>query len=172
MIPVKIKLTENGKMPTYATDQSAGFDLYASETIVIEPGETKLIPLGVMFEIPLGYEIQIRPRSGISLKTKLRQSNGVGTIDADYRGEVSMMFDNIFHVDEEEREDLFYETLNIEGDLVDVSVGSPAFSYIIQKGDRICQGILAKAPQAQFIQVDELSDTDRGSGGFGHTGTK
>src|SRR5690625_2086020 len=164
-VPVKIKKTHpDAVIPKYATELSAGFDLYAVEDVIIRPGETKSIRLGLAFEMPEGYEIQIRPRSGISLKTKLRQSNSVGTIDADYRGEVKMMFDNIFQSSEVGRAYRYREALTISGDLQDIAGKAMVGTYIIRKGDRICQGILSKVPQAEFIEVDALGDTDRGEG--------
>ncbi|MEV2675606.1 deoxyuridine 5'-triphosphate nucleotidohydrolase, partial [Paenibacillus larvae] len=92
---VKIKkLHPDAVIPEYATAGAAGFDLVALEDVIIEPGDVKTIRTGLAFEIPVGYELQIRPRSGVSLKTKLRQPNSVGTIDSDYRGEVQLMFEN------------------------------------------------------------------------------
>lgn len=182
-VPVKIKrLHPDAVIPKYATDLSAGFDLYAVEDVIIEPGETKAVGLGLAFEIPAGYEIQIRPRSGISLKTLLRQSNSVGTIDADYRGEVKVMFDNIAEPDyrlyiDDLRSEVYAvngEVFDIKGEVsMEVDYGSLLHgSYIIRKGDRICQGILSKVPQANFIEVEELSDTERGCGGLGSTGVR
>ncbi|MGG1442123.1 deoxyuridine 5'-triphosphate nucleotidohydrolase [Brevibacillus laterosporus] len=169
---VKIKkLHPDAVLPTYATPGSAGFELVAVEQTVIEPGETVKIPLGLAFEIPKGYEMQIRPRSGISLRTKLRQSNSIGTIDSDYRGEVCMMFDNITEYNDSAT--CYY--LNIEGDEIHVSNGSgflPSGSYIIQKGDRVAQGVIAPVIQATFFESEKLSDTQRGTGGFGSTGVR
>lgn len=147
-VNVKVKkLHPDAVIPKYAHEGDAGFDLVAVEDTVIEPGETKLVPLGLAFEIPQGYEIQIRPRSGLSLKTKLRQSNCVGTIDAGYRGEVKAMFDNT-------DKDLYTGVIKIN------------------KGDRIAQGVLNKVPQAQFIEVYELNESERGEGGFGSSGVR
>ncbi|AYK08885.1 dUTP diphosphatase [Brevibacillus laterosporus] len=169
---VKIKkLHPDAVIPTYATPGSAGFDLVAVEETIIEPGETAKIPLGLAFEIPKGYEMQIRPRSGVSLHTKLRQSNSIGTIDSDYRGEVCMMFDNT----NENYDSATCLCFSIAGDEIHVPNGYgflPEGSYIIRKGDRVAQGIITPVIQASFVEVDELSDTKRGTGGFGSTGVR
>ncbi|QDX91092.1 deoxyuridine 5'-triphosphate nucleotidohydrolase (plasmid) [Brevibacillus laterosporus] len=167
---VKIKkLHPDAVIPTYATIGSAGFDLVAVEETIIEPGETMKIPLGLAFEIPEGYELQIRPRSGVSLRTKLRQSNSIGTIDSDYRGEVCGMFDNI----NEYSDSATCYCFNIAGDEIYVPNGRgflPSGSYIIRKGDRVAQGVIAPVIQASFVESEKLSDTQRGTGGFGSTG--
>jgi dUTP pyrophosphatase len=140
---IKIKkLVEDAIIPKYQTSGSAGFDFHTVEDVTVFPKETKLVSTGLAFEIPEGYELQVRPRSGMSLKTKIRISNSPGTIDSDYRGLVSIIVDNIsFH-------------------------GS--LPYEIKKGDRIAQGVICKVNQAVFIE-DELSETERGEGGFGST---
>lgn len=138
---VKVKrVNKDAVLPTYGSEGAAGFDLYASEGGVIEPGETKKMPLGLAFEIPQGYELQIRPRSGVTSKTKLRVQ--LGTVDADYRGEVCAIVDNY----------------------------DPVATTIIPKGYRICQGVISEVPVIHFVEVDELSDTKRGTNGFGSTG--
>ncbi|MEV2911040.1 dUTP diphosphatase [Paenibacillus larvae] len=150
---VKIKkLHPDAVIPQYATAGAAGFDLVALEDVLIEPGDVKTIRTGLAFEIPVGYELQIRPRSGVSLKTKLRQPNSVGTIDSDYRGEVQLMFENTLTK---------LAHLNVK-----------LASYLIQKGDRLAQGIIAPVVRAEFTVVEELSETKRGAGGFGHTGVQ
>lgn len=147
MLKVKIKkLRSDAVIPNYATDGSAGFDFVATEDITIMPGEVTLIKTGLSFEIPKGYELQIRPRSGMSLNTKLRISNSPGTIDSDYRGEVAIIMENID------------------------SRGLVYYKCYIKKGDRVAQGVICPIIQAEFEEVTELSDTERGSGGFGHTG--
>lgn len=139
---VKIKrLNDNAVIPQYATPGAAGFDLHASENRTIFPGETALVPTGLSIEIPNGYEMQVRPRSGVSLKTGLRVANSPGTVDSDYRGEVCIIMHNT-------------------GD-----AGLDIFS-----GDRIAQGVICPVLQVSFEEVDDLSDTKRGSGGFGSTG--
>lgn len=145
-IPIK-KLVASAVIPEYKTEGSAGFDFHAvirSEgySTTIHPNRTQLIQTGLSMEIPQGYELQIRPRSGLSLNTKLRIPNSPATIDSDFRGEIKIIVENI-------------------GEEV----------IVINHHDRIAQGVLKEVPQANFIVVDELSNTDRGDGGFGHTGT-
>lgn len=143
-VRVKVKkIHPDAVIPQYKTSGSAGFDLYAIEDVEIQPGETKQIRTGLIFEIPEGYEIQIRPRSGMSLKTPLRISNAPGTIDSDYRGEVMIIAENTSIV-----------------------------PFSVEKGTRIAQGVLQKVPQAEFIEVEKVSETERGEGGFGSTGIK
>jgi dUTP pyrophosphatase len=135
------------ELPFYATEQAAGADVRASlpekKAIVVAAGERVLIPTGLSFEIPRGYEIQVRPRSGLSLKTPLLVVNSPGTIDADYRGEVQVIIGNF---------------------------GRDPF--VIDHGLRIAQLVLAPVWQARFEKVDQLNETVRGSGGFGSTGVK
>lgn len=132
-------------LPSYETLGAAGADVRAclgeGEKIVLAPGERKLIPTGMAFEIPVGFEIQVRPRSGLSLKTGLMVVNSPGTIDADYRGEVKVILGNL-GVKEE----------------------------VIAHGDRIAQLVLCPVWQARFEEASELSETARGNGGFGSTG--
>lgn len=130
-------------LPEYETKQAAGADLRAclSEELIIKPGQRVLVATGLAFEIQDGFEVQIRPRSGLSLKTGLLVVNSPGTIDADYRGEVKIILGN------------FGETIEV-----------------IKHGDRIAQMVLAPIVQAQFEEVTNLSSTDRGEGGFGSTG--
>lgn len=145
-IDVKIKkLHPDAVVPTYGTDGAAGFDFYALEDVVLQSGETKLIKTGLAMAIPEGYEIQVRPRSGTSLKSQFRIANSPGTIDSDYRGECCVIGS-------------FY--------------GKAGESYSINKGDRIAQGVLSEVPQANFQLVEDLNETDRGAGGFGSTGKK
>ena len=140
---VKIKkIHEDAVIPKYQKEGDAGFDLYAVEDVMIHASQTKVIKTGLKMAIPDGYEIQIRPRSGLSLKTGLRVANSPGTIDSGYRGEVGVIMHNINDYDEE----------------------------FICKRDRIAQGVLKKVPIAEFEEVEELDDTERGEGGFGHTG--
>lgn len=133
------RLHENAILPVYKSDNAAGFDLAAVTHVDLKPGETRLVPLGWAFEVPEGYELQIRPRSGISLNTPLRVV--LGTVDSDYRGEVSVIVHN-------------------------TGVNTESVSY----GERIAQGVLNKVPRARFLQLTELSSTNRGSGSFGSTG--
>lgn len=166
-IPVKVKrLRPDAIIPKYATEGAAGFDLHAANDVIVQPGETVLVPTGLAFEIPRGYEIQVRPRSGISLKTKLRVQ--LGTCDADYRGEVGVIVDNA-HTGKygiEIAEDINGE--HVEQTRNNCYKGS----YIIRKGDRIAQGIVAPVERAAFEVVEELTETERGADGFGSTGTR
>ena len=142
---VKVKrLHPDAVIPKYATPGAAGFDLVAVEDVFIAPRETKLVPTGIAVEIPWGYEMQIRPRSGFSLKTPLRIANAPGTVDSDFRGEVKIIATNT----------------------------SENKGFYIKKGDRIAQGVIAPVMRAIFEEVDELSETDRGLGGFGSTGVR
>jgi dUTP pyrophosphatase len=165
-INLKIKrLHKDAIIPKYATDGAAGFDLHAVEDVIIAPGETKKVPLGLAFEIPKGYVMFIMPRSGVSLRTKLRQPNSVGVIDSDYRGEVTMMFDNI------SRDNWSNAARRLDNSYDENTRDRcEAGSYIIRKGDRVAQGVLSAIPTATFTEVDELGDTERGTGGFGSTG--
>ena len=132
-------------LPSYETLGAAGADIRAclgeGEQIVLAPGERKLIPTGLAFEIPLGFEVQVRPRSGLSFKTGLMVVNAPGTIDADYRGEIKVILGNLGSIQE-----------------------------VISHGDRVAQLVLCPVWQASFELTDELSDTARGAGGFGSTG--
>lgn len=166
---VKIKrLHPDAVIPRYARAFDAGFDLVAVEDVLILPGETAKIPTGLAFALPDGYELQVRPRSGISAKSKLRISNSPGTVDAGYRGEVCVLMDNIRQA--------AGETGTICLDVSDKPVESAQpvdrHAYLIRKGDRIAQGVLAIVPIADFEEVDELDETERGAGGFGSSGVQ
>lgn len=169
-LTVKIKrLSPDAVIPKYATQLSAGFDLVAVEDVIIEPGATGVkVPLGLAFEIPPGYVMYVMMRSGIALKTKLRQSNGIGVIDADYRGEVAMLFDNIAQTDEEE----YPAVATLDGGCEFDNTGRTCAygAYIVRKGDRVCQAIIQRYETVAFVEAAELSKTTRGSGGFGHSG--
>src|ERR1700722_17182383 len=125
------------------TAHAAGFDLPAAVTgpTVIEPGEIKLIPCGFSMALPMGYEAQIRPRSGLAVRHGITMINAPGTIDADYRGEVQVPV---------------------------INLGKAAFT--VERGMRIAQMLILPVPEARLVEVDELDSTDRGAGGFGHTG--
>ena len=144
---MKIRIVNKSKhsLPEYATAFSAGMDLRANidEAIELKPLERKLISTGLYVELPESYEAQIRPRSGLAIKKGITVLNSPGTIDADYRGEICVILINLS--DE---------------------------PFIINDGERICQMIIARHEQAQWEQVDMLTETDRGTGGFGHTGKK
>jgi len=140
---VKTIVKEDGKVPEYKTPGSAGADLCAAEDYILNPRETALINTNVIVEIPQGYELQIRPRSGLAYKNHVTVLNSPGTIDSDYRNTIGVILIN--HGDE---------------------------YFKISKGDRIAQAVLSKVEIAQFIEAKELSDTERGEGGFGSTGVK
>jgi dUTP pyrophosphatase len=135
------KLNSEAIIPAYQTKEAAGFDLHSIEDVIINPGERKLIGTGLAFEIEYGYEVQIRPRSGLAYKHGITVLNTPGTIDSDYRGEIKVLL---------------------------INFGNESFE--IKKGERIAQAVVAPVIQAEIIEVEELSDTERGSGGFGSTG--
>lgn len=166
MVPVKIKkLHPDAVIPKYARELDAGFDLVAVEDTLIAPGESAKIRTGLAIALPPGYELQVRPRSGVGANTKLRISNSPGTVDAGYRGEICVLLDNISqHPLPSYIAPLLINGKNARGEKVDSG------HYIIRKGDRIAQGVLAAVPIAQFEVVDELDETERGDGGFGSSG--
>lgn len=140
---VKIVNKSKHSTPQYATEHSAGLDLRANldAPVVLKSLERKLIPTGLFIELPVGYEAQIRPRSGLALKHGISLVNTPGTIDADYRGEIGVIVINLSNEE-----------------------------FTINDGERICQMVIAQYTHATLIEVDNLSDTQRGEGGFGHTG--
>lgn len=161
------KCREGARMPEYAHIDDSGMDLYALEDYTIHPGETKLIPTGLKFAIPNGYELQIRPKSGRCLKTKLRVANTPATIDAGFRGEVCVIVENV----EAPIQDITYEFDN-DGHPVITSILHGADHYI-HKGEKFAQLVLAEVPKANFYLVDKvMEDTERADGGFGSTGLK
>lgn len=163
MISVPIQLIhEDAKIPQYARAGDAGMDVYAIEDITIGPGETKIIPTGLKCAVPLGYELQVRPRSGLSVKTPLRVANAPGTIDSGYRGEIGVIITNINPVIKEIKFDP--ET----GKVSDFVYGE---DYTITKGMRFAQLVLSEVPICVFYEVDNVDEIgeDRKSG-FGETG--
>ena len=144
-VKVKIINKSSNALPEYATPLSAGMDLRAniSESIILQPLERRLIPTGIFLQLPEGYECQIRPRSGLALKHGITVLNSPGTIDADYRGEVCVILANM-----------------------------SSQPFTIEKGERICQMVVARHASVDWDEVDVLDETERGAGGFGHTGTK
>lgn len=144
---MKIKVINKGHqpLPAYATAQSAGMDLRAniSEPVTLRPMERRLIPTGLHIALPTGYEAQVRPRSGLALKHGITVLNTPGTIDADYRGEVGVLLVNLSTDD-----------------------------FVVNDGERIAQMVISKHETADFIEVDVLDETERGEGGYGHTGVK
>lgn len=161
------KCREGARMPEYAHIDDSGMDLYALEDYTIHPGETKLIPTGLKFAIPNGYELQIRPKSGRCLKTKLRIANTPATIDAGFRGEVCVIVENV----EAPIQDITYEFDN-NGHPIITSILHGTDHYI-HKGEKFAQLVLAEVPKANFYLVDKvMEDTERADGGFGSTGLK
>ena len=145
MLNVKVINKGHQPLPAYATSQSAGMDLRANidESIVLHPMERRLVTTGLHIALPQGFEAQIRPRSGLALKHGITVLNTPGTIDADYRGELMVLLINFSDTD-----------------------------FVINDGERIAQMVVARHEQIEFQLVDELDDTERGAGGYGHTGVK
>ena len=146
-VPVKIytEISHEHGLPTYAHQGDSGMDIRANQSITLQPKETRLIPTGIFVGLPEGYEFQVRPRSGMSLKTKLRICNAPGTVDEIFRGEVCIIAEN--------------------------TCGS--LDFTIAKGERIAQIVLQEVPKAEWVQVfskDDLGSTDRGTDGFGSSG--
>lgn len=139
---VKIR-SLSGRIPEYETEGSAGMDIaaYLEENIIVEPGKRALVPTGLFIELPAGYEAQIRARSGLAIRKGIGLVNGIGTIDSDYRGEIKVPV---------------------------INWGEEAF--VIENGDRIAQMVIAEYVRAELVLSDELSETERGAGGFGSTG--
>lgn len=144
---MKIQVINKSKheLPQYATTASAGLDLRANidSPITLKPLERQLIGTGLFMALPVGYEAQVRPRSGLALKHGITVLNTPGTVDADYRGEVKVLLVNLSNEE-----------------------------FIVNDGDRIAQLVIAKHEQAEFVEVNELDETERGDGGYGHTGVK
>lgn len=141
---MKLKIiSKSGILPKYETPGSAGFDIraYIEAPVTLAPGERKLIPTGLYFQLEPGYEAQVRARSGLAIKKGIGLVNGIGTIDSDYRGEVCVAL---------------------------INWGQEAF--VIENGDRIAQVVIAKYEQAELELTDTIDETERGTGGFGHTG--
>lgn len=142
---IRIVNKSNNELPGYSTDHSAGMDLRAhlDKNVILKPLERALIPTGLFIELPVGYEAQVRPRSGLALKKGISVLNTPGTIDADYRGEIGVILINLSNEE-----------------------------VTIESGERICQMVIAKHEQAELVPVEVLNETKRGEGGFGSTGVK
>jgi dUTP pyrophosphatase len=140
---VPITVSGDGALPEYATPQSAGMDLRASEEVVLEPGEIRSVRTGIRIALPEGYEAQVRPRSGLALRHGISIPNAPGTIDADYRGEICVLL---------------------------INLGREAFE--IRRGDRIAQLVVAPVTRVIWESVEALPETERGTGGFGSTGVR
>ena len=145
IVKIEIINRSHHQLPQYATEQSAGVDLRANldEPIVLKPLERKLVPTGLFIALPKGYEAQVRPRSGLAIKKGVTVLNSPGTIDADYRGEICVIIVN-FSADD----------------------------FVVEDGERIAQMVIARHEQAEWVEVEELDSTERGAGGFGHSGVK
>ena len=144
MIDVKVLKTGGyTELPKYKTSGSAGLDLRSTKTVILKPRERALVPTGLFIALPEGYEAQVRPRSGLALKKGITVLNTPGTVDADYRGEIGVI---LFNTTDE--------------------------SFTIEPGDRIAQMVINKVEQLNWIEVDKLDETERGDGGYGHTGVK
>lgn len=137
------KLNPDAIIPKYQTEGASGVDLHSVEDVTIYAGETKLVKTGLAVQLPKGTELQIRARSGLALKTPYLIKNGVGTVDEDYRGEIGVIISNISQIGEPIR---------------------------IKKGDRIAQGVICPIVKVDIVEVDKLTETTRGEGGFGSTG--
>lgn len=161
-----VKCHPDAKMPEYAHPDDSGMDVYAVDDYVIHPGETKLIPTGIKVAVPNGYEIQIRPKSGRALKTKMRIANSIGTVDAGFRGELQVIIENI----EPPIKDITYD-FDDNGRPIITSIlrGS---DMTIGKGEKFAQLVLMEVPKAVLFQVENLDNTERGNGGFGSTNLK
>ncbi len=142
---VKIVNKSKHPLPAYGTLHAAGMDIRANleQPVVLKPLERTLIPTGIYIELPVGYEAQIRPRSGLALKKGISVLNSPGTIDADYRGEVGIILINL-----------------------------SAEEFVVEDGERICQMVVTSYTQAMWLEVESLEESQRGEGGFGHTGVK
>jgi len=144
---MKVKIVNKSKhpLPSYETSASAGMDLRANldKPVTLKPLDRSLIPTGLFIELPVGYEAQIRPRSGLAIKKGITLLNTPGTVDADYRGEIKIILANISNEE-----------------------------FVVNDGERIAQMVINQHEQAQWIEVEELLETERGAGGFGSTGTK
>jgi len=142
---IRIINRSNHELPHYETEASAGMDLRANieAAIVLKPLERTIVKTGLFIELPIGFEAQVRPRSGLAAKKGITVLNAPGTIDADYRGEIGVILVNLSNED-----------------------------FTIDNGERVAQLVIAKHERAEWLQVEELSDTSRGAGGFGSTGTK
>lgn len=144
-VTVKIINKSKNDLPKYSTPSAAGMDLRANlqEPVTLNPLERKLIPTGIFIELPEGYECQIRPRSGLALKHGITVLNTPGTIDADYRGEIGVILVNLSNE-----------------------------PFVVNDGERICQMVVARHATVAWTEAEVLSDSERGAGGFGHTGVK
>lgn len=161
-VPIEL-CNEEAKIPQYAHITDSGMDVYALEDITVKPGETVLVPTGIKIALSPGFEIQVRPKSGRALKTKLRIANTPGTIDQGYRDEIKVIIENI----DPPIKDI---TIDEDGKVTSILYGS---SYTIGKGEKFCQLVLAEVPRAAFYKVDSVQEIgENRGGGFGSTGVQ
>lgn len=149
------KLTEDATIPTYGSEEASGFDLYCAKDIEIQPQEKAMVSTGISIEIPKGYEIQVRPRSGMSLKTPLHICNSPGTVDSDYTGEIFIIVQNLSFISVDKEGKLLYPR-----------------PILIKKGTKIAQGVLSPVIKAEIEEGEVTKKTERGSDGFGSTDKK
>ncbi len=159
------RLTETAIMPVKAHPTDSGFDLFADEDVIIEPGETAVIKTGIAIALPPNHEAQIRPKSGVASKTDLRVQ--LGTVDEPYRGEIGVIVDNVFSYMKESNVNYVFD-INVE--TLHCCEEYAFGTYVIRKGDKIAQMVIAPVAHPQVEIVDELGETDRGANGFGSTG--
>lgn len=177
------RLTEDAVLPTKAHATDSGYDLVASEDIIVEPGETVVVKTGIAVELPAGYEAVVRPRSGITSRTKLRVQ--LGTIDNQYTGEIGVIVDNIAQLTYEIEDygdgpevSVVYHTalctIDKTGTVYEGSLltedSVPVDTHIIRKGNKIAQLVITRLPEVTAVEITELGDSDRGGNGFGSTG--
>lgn len=169
-VEVPIEIDSDTNLPVYANATDAGADVIANEDIILAPGESKIVKTGIKVAIPEGYELQVRPRSGISAKTTLRESNSPGTVDTGYRGEVGViLYNDCFTGKPSFKSDCKVCHVDGKSSGVDAKDGS----IVINKGDRIAQVVLIKVCKAIFKVVPDVSTIgENRGGGFGHTGVK
>ena len=173
-VPVAIELCRpDAKIPQYAHISDSGMDVYALDDITVHPGETVLVPTGIKVALPVGFELQVRPKSGRALKTKLRVANTPGTIDQAYRDEIKIIIENI----EPPIKDITYKFIRGESDhesdhlqITSIEYGK---DFTIGKGEKFCQLVLCEVPKVAFYRVDNVQEIgDNRNGGFGSTGLK
>src|SRR5699024_1230726 len=158
------RLSEGATIPTKAHATDSGFDLYASEDVIIEPGGTVIVPTGIAVQLPEGYEAQVRPRSGVTSRTKLRVQ--LGTIDNEYTGEIGVIVDNISNYEYGLAGRRYY----VEGSYTENGMEYEEGEYLVRKGDRLAQLVVHQMPQVEAIEVTDIDDTDRGNKGYGSSG--
>jgi len=174
--PIRIgfkRLSSHAVIPTKAHETDSGFDLVASEDVIIEPGETKIIPTGIAVQLPNGFEAQVRPRSGVTAKTDLRVQ--LGTIDNGYTGDIGVIVDNISFPLEISGYNYLAKLIDgtrVRIDTISDGVPCDKGTYLVRAGDRIAQLVIQALPNVEAIEVNSLDKSDRGVEGFGSTGVE